>query len=76
MRKFICYTISSIRSFLMIRMMMVRWALVSSWLKMMMTLRLMDLKDVPPEEEEDEELEPASDEDEGEIFNTNLEDDA
>jgi hypothetical protein len=60
----------------MIRMMMVRWALVSSWLKMMMTLRLVDLKDVPPEEEEDEELEPASDEDEGEIFDTNSEDDA
>jgi hypothetical protein len=33
-------------------------------------------KDVPPEEEEDEELEPASDEDGGEIFNTDSEDDA
>jgi hypothetical protein len=38
-------------------MMMMRWALVSSWLKMMMTLRLMDLSMFPPEEEEDEELE-------------------
>jgi hypothetical protein len=33
-------------------------------------------EDVPPEEEEDEELEPASDEDGGEIFDTNSEDDA
>jgi hypothetical protein len=34
-------------------------------------------EDVPPEEEvEDEELEPASDEDDREIFDTNLEDDA
>jgi hypothetical protein len=33
-------------------------------------------EDVPPEEEEDEELEPASDEDGGEIFNTDSEDDA
>jgi hypothetical protein len=36
-----------------------------------------DPEDVPPEEEEDEEeLEPASDEDGGEIFDTDLEDDA
>jgi hypothetical protein len=33
-------------------------------------------KDVPPKEEEDEELEPASDEDGGEIFDTDSEDDA
>jgi hypothetical protein len=33
-------------------------------------------EDVPPEEEEDEELEPASDEDGGEIFDTDSEDDA
>ena len=33
-------------------------------------------KDVPPEEEEDEELEPASDEDGGEIFDIDSEDDA
>jgi hypothetical protein len=33
-------------------------------------------RDVPHEEEEDEELEPASDEDGGGIFDTNLEDDA
>jgi hypothetical protein len=33
-------------------------------------------KDVLPEEEEDEELEPASDEDGGEIFDTDSEDDA
>jgi hypothetical protein len=33
-------------------------------------------KDVPVEEEEDEELEPASDEDGGEIFDTDSEDDA
>jgi hypothetical protein len=33
-------------------------------------------EDVPPEEEEDEELELASDEDGGEIFDTDLEDDA
>jgi hypothetical protein len=33
-------------------------------------------KDVSPEEEEDEELEPASDEDGGEIFDTDSEDDA
>jgi hypothetical protein len=33
------------------------------------------LEDVPPEEE-DEELEPARDEDGGEIFDTNSEDDA
>jgi hypothetical protein len=33
-------------------------------------------EDVPPEEDEDEELEPASDEDGGEIFDTNSEDDA
>ena len=32
-------------------------------------------KDIPPEEEEDEELEPASDEDGGEIFDTDSEDD-
>jgi hypothetical protein len=32
-------------------------------------------EDVPPEEEEDEELEPASDEDGGEIFDTDSEDD-
>ena len=32
-------------------------------------------EDVPPDEEEDEELEPASDED-GEIFDTDSEDDA
>jgi hypothetical protein len=31
-------------------------------------------KDVSPEEEEDEELEPASDEDKGEIFDTDSED--
>jgi hypothetical protein len=34
------------------------------------------LEDVLPEEEEDEELEPASDEDGGEIFDTNSKDDA
>jgi hypothetical protein len=34
------------------------------------------LEDVPPKEEEDEELEPASDEDRGEIFDTDSEDDA
>jgi hypothetical protein len=33
-------------------------------------------KDVPSEEEEDEDLEPASEKDRGEIFDTNLEDDA
>jgi hypothetical protein len=33
-------------------------------------------KDVPPEEEEDEELELASDEDRGEFFNTDSEDNA
>ena len=33
-------------------------------------------EDVPPDEEEDEELEPTSDEDGGEIFDTNSEDDA
>jgi hypothetical protein len=33
-------------------------------------------EDVSPKEEEDEELEPASDEDRGEIFDTDLEDDA
>ena len=33
-------------------------------------------KDIPPEEEEDEELEPASDEDGGEIFDIDSEDDA
>jgi hypothetical protein len=33
-------------------------------------------EDVPPVEEEDEELEPASDEDGGEIFDTDSEDDA
>ena len=33
-------------------------------------------EDVPPDEEEDEELEPASDEDGGEIFDTDSEDDA
>ena len=33
-------------------------------------------EDVPPGEEEDEELEPASDEDGGEIFDTDFEDDA
>ena len=33
-------------------------------------------EDVPPEEEEDEELEPARDEDGGEIFDTDFEDDA
>jgi hypothetical protein len=33
-------------------------------------------KDVPPEEEEDEELEPATDEDGGEIFDTDSEDNA
>jgi hypothetical protein len=33
-------------------------------------------EDVPLEEEKDEELEPASDEDRGEIFDTNSEDDA
>jgi hypothetical protein len=33
-------------------------------------------EDVPPKEEEDEELEPVSDEDRGEIFNTDSEDDA
>ena len=33
-------------------------------------------EDIPPDEEEDEELEPASDEDGGEIFDTNSEDDA
>jgi hypothetical protein len=33
-------------------------------------------KDVLPEEKEDEELEPASDEDGGEIFDTDSEDDA
>jgi hypothetical protein len=33
-------------------------------------------EDVPPEEDEDEELEPASDEDGGEIFDTDFEDDA
>jgi hypothetical protein len=33
-------------------------------------------EDVLPEEEEDEELEPASDKDGGEIFNTDSEDDA
>jgi hypothetical protein len=33
-------------------------------------------QDAPPEEEEDEELEPASDEDGGEIFDTDSEDDA
>jgi hypothetical protein len=33
-------------------------------------------EDVSPEEEEDEELEPASDEDGGEIFDTDSEDDA
>jgi hypothetical protein len=33
-------------------------------------------EDVPPEEEEDEELEPTSDEDGGEIFDTDFEDDA
>jgi hypothetical protein len=33
-------------------------------------------KDVPPEEEEDEELESASDEDSREIFDTDSEDDA
>jgi hypothetical protein len=38
-------------------------------------LEIDGLEDVPPEEE-DEELEPASDEDGGEIFDTNLEDDA
>jgi hypothetical protein len=32
-------------------------------------------EDVPPEDEEDEELEPASDEDGGEIFDTDSEDD-
>jgi hypothetical protein len=32
-------------------------------------------KDVPPKEEEDEELEPTSDEDIGEIFDTDSEDD-
>jgi hypothetical protein len=32
-------------------------------------------EDVSPEEEEDEELEPASDEDGGEIFDTDSEDD-
>jgi hypothetical protein len=32
------------------------------------------LEDVPPEEKEDEELEPASDEDGGEIFDTDSED--
>jgi hypothetical protein len=56
--------------------MMRRWARVSSWLKVMTTLRSMSQKDVPPEEEEDEELEPASDEDSGESFDTNSEDDA
>jgi hypothetical protein len=33
-------------------------------------------EDVPPEEKEDEELEPASDEDGREIFNMDSEDDA
>ena len=33
-------------------------------------------EDVPPDEEEDEELEPASDEDGGEIFDTDSEDNA
>jgi hypothetical protein len=33
-------------------------------------------EDVPPEEEEDEEQEPTSDEDGGEIFDTDFEDDA
>jgi hypothetical protein len=33
-------------------------------------------EDVPPKDEEDEELEPTSDEDRGEIFDTNSEDDA
>ena len=33
-------------------------------------------EDVPPGEEEDEELEPTSDEDGGEIFDTDSEDDA
>ena len=33
-------------------------------------------EDIPPKEEEDEELEPASDEDGGEIFDTDSEDDA
>ena len=33
-------------------------------------------EDIPPDEEEDEELEPASDEDGGEIFDTDSKDDA
>jgi hypothetical protein len=68
MRKFICYTISSTLFFLMTMMtilMMKGWALESS-----------RPEDVPPEEKEDEELEPASDEDGREIFNMDSEDDA
>jgi hypothetical protein len=39
-------------------------------------LEIDGLEDVPPEEEEDEELEPTSDENRGEIFDTDSEDDA
>jgi hypothetical protein len=39
-------------------------------------IKIIGPEDVSPEEEEDEELEPASNEDGGEIFDTDLEDDA
>jgi hypothetical protein len=39
-------------------------------------IEIMGPEDVPPEEEEDKELEFASDEDRGEIFDTNSKDDA
>jgi hypothetical protein len=39
-------------------------------------LEVNEPKDVPSEEEEDEELEPASDEDGGEILDMDFEDDA
>jgi hypothetical protein len=51
-----------------------RWALVSS--EDNDDIEINGPEDVPPEEEEDEELEPASDEDRAEIFDTDSEDDA
>ena len=55
--------------------MRMRWVLVSLWLKND-DMEVNGPEDIPPDEEEDEELEPASDEDGGEIFDTDSEDDA
>jgi hypothetical protein len=57
--------------------MMRRWTWVSSWLKMMTTLRSMGQRMFHQKKKKvDEELVPASDEDGGEIFDTDSEGDA